>query len=425
MQFRRLLGVLALALGLTLSLLLALGTAQAAPTASTRYVATTGQDLIGSSPPYVINNCLNRGTPCRTVQYAVGWADAGDTIYVAGGVYTSGGAAVITVTKSITLYGGWNGAASGPLVRDPVAYPTTLDGERVRRVVYIGNAAPTIAGFIIANGWCSGTMNDVGGGVYVNAGAPVIAGNVITDNFARNYGGGLYAEGATLVLTANDVLSNRVTYGGGGLYLSEGVAWLHGNRIADNRASYGGGVEVDHTTCTATANLLVNNQANSAWMISGMAGRARLVNNVVANNNGAAVRIYQYRVEMVHNTIAFNGDRAVEGWYTATLTLTNNIIAHNHRGVSTILGSQAAGDYNLFWQNPSNSFTGTHAIVADPRLAPDGYHLGPGSAAMDAATNAGVTDDVDGDRRPIGPAPDIGADERRIYVQVPLVLRNF
>ncbi len=61
---------------------------------------------------------------------------------MAGGVYTGTGDAVITVTKSITLYAGWDGADSGPVERDPAAYPTTLDGENARRVVYIQDSAP-------------------------------------------------------------------------------------------------------------------------------------------------------------------------------------------------------------------------------------------------------------------------------------------
>jgi hypothetical protein len=52
---------------------------------------------------------------------------------------------VVTVTKSITLYGGWDGTTTTPPVRDPDAHPTTLDGEGVRRVVYISESiSPTL-----------------------------------------------------------------------------------------------------------------------------------------------------------------------------------------------------------------------------------------------------------------------------------------
>jgi hypothetical protein len=41
----------------------------------------------------------------------------------------------------------------------------------------------------------------------------------------------------------------------------------------------------------------------------------------------------------------------------------------------------------------------------------DDYRLGPGSAAFDAGTDAGVALDVDGDVRPLGAGFDIGYDE--------------
>jgi hypothetical protein len=64
-------------------------------------------------------------------------------------------------------------------------------------------------------------------------------------------------------------------------------------------------------------------------------------------------------------------------------------------------------------------------VDGDPAFAADGYHILPGSAAIDAGVNVSVTTDIDGDPRPNGPGYDIGADEaqlRRVYL--PMVLRN-
>jgi hypothetical protein len=51
------------------------------------------------------------------------------------------------------------------------------------------------------------------------------------------------------------------------------------------------------------------------------------------------------------------------------------------------------------------------------------YHLGSGSAAIDEGANLGVGLDFDGDARPIGNGFDIGFDERRWTVWLPLLLR--
>ncbi|MFN2110452.1 MAG: choice-of-anchor Q domain-containing protein, partial [Anaerolineae bacterium] len=61
-------------------------------------------------------------------------------------------------------------------------------------------------------------------------------------------------------------------------------------------------------------------------------------------------------------------------------------------------------------------------------------HVGDSRAVLGTSSNAinhgitlaWVTRDIDGDPRPIGPAPDVGADEYvRARIYLPLVLRNF
>jgi hypothetical protein len=59
------------------------------------------------------------------------------------------------------------------------------------------------------------------------------------------------------------------------------------------------------------------------------------------------------------------------------------------------------------------------ALLAD-------YHLGAGSNATDAAVHlTWITNDIDDDPRPIGPLSDVGADERRMYAYLPLIVRDW
>jgi len=110
----------------------------------------------------------SQANPC-SLQTALGSASHSDTIYVAGGIYTGTGAAVVTVTQNILLYGGWDGSPTGAVVRDPGVYRSRLDGESGRRGVYISGdvTTPTIDGFMIIQGDASATPDaGRGAGIY-------------------------------------------------------------------------------------------------------------------------------------------------------------------------------------------------------------------------------------------------------------------
>ena len=94
-----------------------------------------------------------QANPCA-LQMALLQATEGDTIFVKHGTYTATSSAVITITKSITLYGGWDGGTATALIVQPDIYTTTLDGENVRRVVHItGTVSPKVDGFTLRNGY--------------------------------------------------------------------------------------------------------------------------------------------------------------------------------------------------------------------------------------------------------------------------------
>ena len=138
MRIQRLFYVFALGVGLTLGLLALLQTAYAAP------------DDLFAAPSGSGTDC-NQAQPCD-LQTALSQSSDSDTIYVAVGTYTGTGAAVISVTKSITLYGGWDGSPSGMVVRDPDTYITVLDGGNARRVAYItGTVSPILEGLTLQN----------------------------------------------------------------------------------------------------------------------------------------------------------------------------------------------------------------------------------------------------------------------------------
>jgi hypothetical protein len=214
-------------------------------------------------------------------------------------------------------------------------------------------------------------------------------------------GGGLSFWFCPATLNGNTIVSNTATLNpgslgeGGGLRFRGGNPFtLTNNLVADNHATAGGG----------------------AWLAGHPAEHAlgRLLHNTIADNLGGGQGVFMHE--------------------DATLVLTNTIIAgHDGAGIAVNASCTATLEATLWYDNGMDTdgegtiFTGTVNVAGGPSFAaPDvwDYHLTSGSPAIDAGVEAGVTSDLDGEPRPQGDAPDIGADEFRYFqVYLPLVLR--
>ena len=425
----------------------------------------------------------SKGNPCD-LQTALGMATDGDTVYLGGGTYVGSGGAVVTVTHTITLYGGWDGTATTPVVRDPNAHPTTLDGEDSRHVVYIdGDVAPTIDGFIITGGEA-----EDGGGIYVYDASPLIQNNVITANhtidggaYTDGRGGGIYVGGnSTAVIAQNHILSNTSGYGGGIYHNSWVAITITSNKIAGNVVSYlGGGIIVEKSPDIIQSNVISANSAdddgggiclwnaapqieanrivdNSAfagggiWM--GNNSTPSLMNNLLIGNAPDGLWVDSSSPAVINNTIVGSGlPNTGDGIhllsypgcsppYCAAGVYTNNIVVSYEVGIYGTGPVTPVIDYNDVWGNttadyalPAGVVTGTHNISLDPLFtnpAAGNYHLQSDSPCVDAGDPAGVppapSTDVDGDSRPFGDGVDIGADEFRLwYNYLPVVVRDY
>jgi hypothetical protein len=410
MKPRRLILPSAVGLGLTLALLWTLGSqprpARADP--NVRYVAPTGTDDGGG--------CT--ASPCRTVQYAVNAATDGDIIYVAGGTYTGTGTAVITITKSITIYGGWDGVSTGPVVRNPISYPTALDGENSRRVAYItGTVAPVLDGLTLQRGNAAGlggelTMagHDFGGAVYSNNaspvitncrivsstagfgaglslyyGAPTVGNSVVLTNTAsqiigpgmRGVGGGIFLYHSPAIIEGNVVMSNvavgdHAQYdGGGGLYLDGSAAVVRNNTIQGNSARYlGGGLYMYQSAATVSGNTILN---NNAWSYGG--GAFMLLSPAALEAN-----------RILENAATFGGGALNIGG-CSPFTLTNNIIGRNYTsGTAAALHVARFKESPLSPEYPSQG-TLLHNTFADNNSAAAPWMIQVGLTTTVAFTN--------------------------------------
>ena len=258
----------------------------------------------------------SQATPCD-LPTALGLAVDTDSIYLGEGTYTGFGGAVVTVTQSITLYGGWDGTTTVPPVRNPDTYRSILNGEGQRRVIYItGTIAPTFDGLIITGGDATdlggrfdwGLVYDAGGGIYSYNADPVIVNNVITSNLGsrlnRVRGGGIYLyNGNDAVIDDNTIISNTGTLSptdgyGGGLFLDDSAATVSDNDIINNIAApegdaKGGGLYLLLSDVEIIGNDVLSNTASGTSLRSGTGGGiylrnsdAAVVSNTLTGNIG-------------------------------------------------------------------------------------------------------------------------------------------
>lgn len=463
--------------------------------------------------------------PCD-LQTALDLAVGGDTIVAAHGTYTGTGTAVITITKSITLAGGWDGADGMEVVRHPSRFPSILDGERARRVIFIsGNITPTIDGVTIVNGnatglglsGCPSNADGCGGGIFSSYNAhPIIVNNTITNNIAAittsgfptrttGYGGGLFLAGGVNALIensaiisnagsianwgngggiyfwgpnfngmqvlSNQILSNSATtqnepgYGGGiwgapdnslfrnnifrgnrqgqtknfgsgaAIYQYGGNAYLLNNMMQDN---FGGNVVHLRYSCSVfDGNIILDNDVFTGIQVWDSAGGSSklgcpsLVNNVIARSGDYGIKIEtpfsRITSTLINNTlIGSDTDTGISLDGNVTAYITNTIVSGFNWGITTTtpVSTSFSVDHTLFWANNNDGIRGANPVDGDPTFASDGYHLLPGSSAIDAGISMGLFTDIDGDQRQLGAAVDIGADEWGIPIFLPVIIRN-
>ncbi len=282
-----------------------------------------------------------------------------------------------------------------------------------------------------------------GGGLYLYySNGAVVAGTSITGNRAGNGGGMFLLWCNGVLIEENVIVANEGGYEGGGIRLGTSTATLRGNLISGNQASYGGGISffAYGQQPALEGNRIVSNTAGvrGGGLYFNYLSPARLVNNVIADNQapqGSALYVRDSSPVLLHTTIARNGGGpgvvvASESiYFDSRVAMTNTILFSHTVGITVAAGNTVTLNATL-WQANGTDRGGAGTIShsgdssGDPAFAADGYHLTSGSAALNRGVDAGVTTDIDGDRRPSGSGYDLGADEMAFPVYLPLVMRN-
>jgi RHS repeat-associated protein/uncharacterized repeat protein (TIGR01451 family) len=282
----------------------------------------------------------------------------------------------VNLDRTLTLQGGWSRDFA---VRNTALYITTLDAQRLGRVLSVsGSVSPTIEGFVITGGRWQSPAD--GGGVYISSGNPTIQNNTFQDNSA-NYGGGLYNSSGNPIIQNNTFQDNLANGGsGGGIANSSGNPIIQNNTFQGNSANYGGAIAHSFGSPIIQNNTFQDNSASSnGGGIYNSFGSPMIRNNILASNS-----------------------------------------ANDGGGIYSAGGSPGpAVDFNDVWNNSGGDYygviPGSHDISVDPLFAgapASDFHLLSESPCIDAGDpdNYPPTD-FEGDPRPLGDAPDIGADE--------------
>ena len=403
--------------------------------ASDRYVAPAGADS---------GDCSAVAAPCASVQYAVDVASDGDSVLVAEGMYTgvqarSSYTQVVYLTRTVTIRGGF---ASDFSTWDPENYPTILNAERKGRVFFIGgNASPVIEGLYIIYGDAeAGGGASYGGGLLaIGSSGPSLTVTLRHSHFFNNYattagpssgghGGGLSFIFSNAILEGNTIAYNITDGSGGGLRMEQSNGRLRDNVIHHNRAA--------GTNSGTGGGIYLTNLASVS-----------MTNTVIADNGvsygGAGMVVAGAYARMVHTTLARNSGGDGSGIYVGiggihsagVLSMTNSIVVSHSVGITVPAGppaipeNRATLDGVLWYGNGHNTGGGgtinlTHVTTGTPAFQADGYHIGAGSAAINQGVDSGATLDIDGEPRPAGPSPDLGADEAWLTVFLPVILSN-
>jgi len=342
------------------------------------------------------SNC-GAGSPCYgTLQDAVDAASDGTLIKVAGGVYTSTESQVLSINKGVRLVGGY--AVDDWSEPDATAQPTVLDAEWApeRRGVYVdGTDVPTItlAGLRIQRGDVQGAE-----------------------------GGGIYIAGGSVVLNENSILSSTAGVSGGGIFVSQGRVSLRHNMIRANSAPYGGGLYVGGGEVSLESDILTQNEAENMGGAIALGGGVLTGTNVSVVQNPlteAGVYLCGGHLTGSHWTVADNG---AYGAVThlginddgGSARFQNSIFAYHGAGLG---GANASAHRTLFHEVGVPCRPGASCVsnlFGDPAFvnrSRGDYHIERGSAAVDQASGLDIRVDMDGEVRPMGAAPDIGADE--------------
>lgn len=411
------------------------------------YVAATGSDA----------NPGSESQPWRTIQKAADTLLAGDTVYIKAGTYRE------RVTPQ-------NSGSAGHFITY-AAYPgdtVTIDGASVILPEWAGLFDMVARNYIRVSGLrvINSGPNTHNPGILADSSSHI----VIEDNYVYNTrDAGIAAWGSQDVVIENNEVENvctsgynesisvadtdgfEVKYNHVHHSIKEGIdakdgssnGKIFGNHVHHTDAV---GIYIDawdkHTHDIEVFDNVVHDGPEDGFGIAseqgGLLENIWLYNNVAYGNGWVGIDVsaccitnHPMRdIHIVNNTLYDNGwdpwggGIVVQNLQVEDVVIRNNICSQNlYFQIAIDLAAppqEITIDHNLIdgYRGTEGEVYGDDYVEGDPQFVNPGgadFHLQAGSPAIDSGSPADVAaSDFDGDPRPWGAAPDIGADEYRV-----------
>lgn len=300
---------------------------------------------------------VGSGCTYATITAAMAAANPGDRLLLEGGVTFIEN---LSITKSLTIHGGYNGCASGSTAR------TIISGGGIGRVMYIyENLDITLENLNITNANTSGN----GAGIFVRWNTHLSGNNLeINNNTSSALGGGVRLWGGSATFT-NSYIHNNTALEGAGVYaeyyngFSAALDLASSADLYDNSAlagnGYGGGVFMRQGTVNITdCSDLYSNDAilgGGAYLITStltLTGDCSEIDGNTATGDGGGFYAIGSTIELDDQAELYNNGAGTDGTGSGGGAYLNN---------STLNSAKS-----LVWYNTAASFGG-------------GVHAGNGS----------------------------------------------
>jgi len=306
------------------------------------------------------------------IQVAIDVASDGDTVWVADGIYATGGKVMagdltnrIAVDKPI-LVRSLNGPHATTI--QGAWHASSTNGFGAVRCAWLTNGA-TLSGFTLRGGATRSGVDSTG--------------------VATNSGGGVWSTSTSCLVTNCVIAENTAAYSGGGVYLGTVVSSvIRNNRVFNTNTggnSYGGGA---YSCILRNCALLGNELANTS------------------NGSGGGA----YGGAMTNCTVVGNIARSGGGLYlvgTPAAPAVNCIVWGNI--LNTYSGATNSSGVTFRYSCSSPLPSGTGNISVDPQFIGDGFHLLSDSPCRGTGTN--LTSGLDIDGQWWSNPPSMGCDE--------------